>query len=74
LPLHPFPQTGLISENKYANWAQLDSLEAHAPEKVEPTEQDRRSAADVGHEKEAGMRKKLSARKDVQDLIKEMDP
>jgi len=49
-------------------------LEAHAPEEVEPTEQDRRSSADVGHEKKAGRRKMLSARKDVQDLIKEMDP
>ena len=60
--------------NRYAHVAQLDSLEAHAPEEVEPTEQDRRSATYVGPEKKAGRCKKLSARKDVQDLIKEMDP
>ena len=45
--------------NQYANGAQLDSLEAHAPENVEPTEQDRCSAADVGPEKKAGRRRKL---------------
>ena len=53
--------------------AQLDSLYVHAPEEVKPTEQDRRSAAFVGHEKKSGRRKNLSARKDVQDLIKDMD-
>ena len=60
--------------DQYANGAQLDSLEAHDPEEVEPTEQDRRSAAFVGTGKQSGRRKKLSARNDVQDLIKEMDP
>jgi hypothetical protein len=54
--------------------AQLDSLDVHAPEEVEPTEQDRRSAAFVGPEKKSWRRKKLSARKDVQDLIKDKDP
>ena len=53
---------------QHVNGAQLDSLEAHAPEEVEPT------AAYVGPEKKAGRRKKLSARKYVQDLIKEMNP
>ena len=28
----------------------------------------------MGHEKKSGRRKKLSARKDVQDLINDMDP
>ena len=41
---------------------------AHAPEEVEPTEQD------VGPDNRAGMFKKLSGRKDIQDLVTEMDP
>ena len=60
--------------DQYANGAQLDSLEAHAPEEAELTDQGRRSAAYVGPEKKSWRRKKLSARKDVQDLINEMDP
>ena len=50
--------------DQYANVAQLFSLEAHAPEEVEPTEQDRRSAAYVGPENKAWRRKKLSASKE----------
>ena len=32
--------------------AQMDSLEAHAPEEYEPTEHDRRSSAHMGPERE----------------------
>ena len=54
--------------------AQLDSLDVHAPEEVEPTEQDRRSAVFVVPEKKPGRRKKLSVCKEVQDRVKRRTP
>ena len=44
------------------------------PAEVEPSEGDRRAHAAANHESKMGKRKKLLARKDVQDLINEMDP
>ena len=44
------------------------------PAEVEPSEGDRRALAAANPERKMGKRKKLSARKDVQDLINEMDP
>ena len=44
------------------------------PAEVEPSEGDRRALAAANPERKMSNRKKLSARKDVQDLIKEMDP
>ena len=44
------------------------------PAEVEPSEVDRRALAAANLERKMGKRKNLSARKDVQDLIKEMDP
>ena len=44
--------------------AQLDSMEVHSPEEVEPTEHDRRSADFAGPEKKSWWRKKLSASND----------
>ena len=44
------------------------------PTEVKPSEWDRRALAAANMERKMGKRKKLSARKDVQDLIKEMDP
>ena len=40
-------------------------MDVHAPEEVEPTEQDRRYAAFVGPEKKSWRLEKLSAHKDV---------
>ena len=44
------------------------------PAEVEHSEDDRRALAAANQERKIGNRKKLSARKYVQDLIKEMDP
>ena len=44
------------------------------PAEVEPYEGDHRALAAANPERKMGERKKLSARKDVQDLFKEMDP
>ena len=44
------------------------------PAEVEPSEGDRRALAAANPEHKMGKRKKLSALKDVHDLIKEMDP
>ena len=44
------------------------------PAEVEPSDWDRRALAAANPERIMGKRKKLSARNDVQDLIKGMDP
>ena len=44
------------------------------PADVRPSEGDRRTLAAANPERKMGKRNKLSARKDVQDLIKKMDP
>ena len=44
------------------------------PADVDPSEEDRRALAAVNLECKIGKRKKLSERKDAQELSKEMDP
>ena len=53
----------------------LDGIDYFAmPAEVEPSEWDRRALAAANPERKMCKRKKRSARKDVQDMIKEMDP
>ena len=53
----------------------LEGIEYFAmPAEVEPSEGDRRALAAANPERKMGKRKKLSARKNVQDMIKEMYP